>query len=95
MDARLVLLIDIDSLIWFLGEDVVATGSSRLSNPKNVRENDKFKPKNKKEKKKTKVQQKEKRESDESAGKTKSKKFHRRFLSLFCCCFKSQETNEN
>ena len=45
--------------------------------------------------KKTKVQQKEKRESDESAGQTKSKKLHRRFLSLFCCCFKSQETNEN
>ena len=95
MDTRLVLLIDIDSLIWFLGEDVVANGSSRLSNPKTIQENGKCKPKKKKEKKKTKVQQKEKRESDESAGKTKSKKLHRRFLSLFCCCFKSQETNEN
>ena len=95
MDTRLVLLIDIDSLIWFLGEDVVATGSCLLSNPKNVQESKKCKPKNKKEKKKTKVQQKEERESDESAEKTKSKKLHRRFLSLFCCCFKSQETNEN
>ena len=89
------LLIDIDSLILFVGEDVVTNGSSLLSNPKNVQENEKCKPKNKKEKNKTKVQQKEKRESDESAGKTKSKKFHRRFHSLFCCCFKSQETNVN
>ena len=89
------LLIDIDSLIWFLGEDVVATGSSLFSNLKNVQENEKCKPKKEKEKKKMKVQQKEKRESDDSAGKTKSKKLHRRFLSLFCCCFKSQETNEN
>ena len=85
------LLIGIDSLIWFLGEDVVATGSSLLSNPKNVQENEKCKPKNKKEKKKTKVQQKQKRDSDESPGKTRSKKLHRRFLSLFCCCFKSQK----
>ena len=95
MDTRLVLLIDIDSLILFVGEDVVTNGSRLLSNPKNIQENEKCKPKNKKEKNKTKVQQKEKRESDESAGKTKSKKFHRRFLSLFCCCFKSQETNVN
>ena len=81
------LLIDIDSLIWFLGEDVVATtGSSLFSNPKNVQENEKCKPNNRKEKKKTKVQQKEKRESDESAWKTKSKKLHLRLLSLFCCC---------
>ena len=94
MDTRLVLLIDIDSLIWFLGEDVAATGSS-LSNPKNVQENEKCKPKNKKEKKKTKVQQKEKRESDDSDRKTKPKKLHPRFLSLFSYCFKSQETNEN
>ena len=89
------LLIDSDSLIWFLGEDVVANGGSLFSDPKNIQENGKYKPKNKKEKKKTKVQQKGKRETDEKAGKTKSKKFHRRFLSLFCCCFKSQETNEN
>ena len=95
MDTRLVLLIDIDSLIWFPGEDVVANGSSLLSNPKHVQENVKYKPKNKKEKKKAKAQQKEKRETDEKAGKTKPKKFHRRFLSLFCCCFKSQETIEN
>ena len=89
------LLIDIDSSIWFLGADVVATGINLLSNPKNVQENEKCKLKKKREKKKTNVRQKEKCDSDESAEKTKSKKLHRRFLSLFCCCFKSQETNEN
>ena len=58
-------------------------------------ENDRRKTKKKnKEKKKAKVDKKEKRSKDEKAEKTKSKKFHRRFVSLFCCCFKGQERND-
>ena len=37
---------------------------------------------------------KEKRLKGEEAEKTKSKKFHRRLVSLFCFCFKSQERND-
>ena len=44
--------------------------------------------------KKTKVNAKEKRLNDKKAKQTKSKKFHRRLISLFCCCVLSQEKNE-
>ena len=62
--------------------------------PEDVQESEKVKPKNKKEKKKTKVQKKDKRGKNENAEKTKPKGFCRRFLSLFCCCFKSQEKDD-
>ena len=67
-----------------------------MSNPEpdDVQESEKVKPKNKKEKKNTKVQKNGKRGKDENAEKTKSKGFCRRFLSLFCCCFKSQEKDD-
>lgn len=86
---------NMDSSIHFLGEEVV-TDSSLLSKPEDVHGNEKCKPKNKKEKKlKTKVHdKKDKRERGANAEKTKSKGFRRRFLSLFCCCFKSQERND-
>ena len=55
--------------ICFLGEAVVATGSSLLSNPKNVQENEKCELKNKKGK----VLQKDKRGKGKKVEKTKSK----------------------
>ena len=85
-------MLDIDSLIWFLGNGV-ATGSNLLSNSQDVHKNEKCKLKNKKEKKKTKVQKRDKRGKEEKTGKTKFKGFRQRFLSLFCCCFKSQDRN--
>ena len=42
--------LNIDLSICFLGEDVVATFSRRLSNPQDAQENEKCKLKNKKEK---------------------------------------------
>ena len=71
-----------DSSIWFLGEEVVVTDSSRLSNHEDVHENEKCKPKNKKEKRKMKVHKKEKREKGKNGEKTKSQGFRRRFLSF-------------
>ena len=55
--------------ICFLGEDVVATSSSWLSNTKDVQENEKCKLKNKKGK----VQKKDKRGKGKKVEKTKSK----------------------
>ncbi len=66
-----------------------------MSNNNSEPENDKCKAKKKsKGKKKAKVDNKEKRLKDEKAEKTKSKKFHRRLVSLFCCCFNNQERND-
>ena len=45
--------------------------------------------------KKTKVDAKEKHLNDRKAKQTKSKKFHRRLISLLCCCVFSQEKNED
>ena len=55
--------------ICFLGEDVVATGSSRLSNPQDVQENEKCELKNKKGK----VLKEDKRGKGKKVKKTKSK----------------------
>ena len=44
--------------------------------------------------KKTKEDTKEKRLKDKKAKQMESKKFHRRLISLFCCCILSQEKNE-
>ena len=55
--------------ICFLGEDVVATCSSRLSNPQDVQENEKCKLKNKKGK----VLKEDKRGKGKKVEKTKSK----------------------
>ena len=54
-------------------------------------ENDKIAKKMNKGKEKAKVDKKEKRLKYEKSEKTKSKKFHRRLVSLFCCCFKSEQ----
>ena len=73
----------------------VSTGSSLVSKNNVEAENDKRKAKKKnKGKKRTKVDKKEKRLKDEKAEKTKSKKFHRRLISLFCCCFKRNEIEQ-
>ena len=83
MDTRLVLLIDIDSLIWFLeGEDVVATASSLLSNPKNVQENEKCKPKNRKDKKRRKFNKKKSVKVMKALGKRNL----RSFIDVFFRC---------
>jgi hypothetical protein len=80
-------------LFDLLDGEIIVTDSS-LKN-EDEQENDKCKPKTKsKGKKKAKVHKKEKRSKDGKAEKTKSKKFHRRLVSLFCCCFKSQERND-
>ena len=55
--------------IWFLGEDVVATGSSLLSNPQDGQENKKCELKNKKGK----VLKEDKRGKGKKVEKTKSK----------------------
>ena len=55
--------------IWFLGEDVVATGSSRLSSPQDGQENEKCELKNKKGK----VLKEDKRGKGKKVEKTKSK----------------------
>ena len=78
-------MLDIHSLIWFLG---------KVSNPQDVQESEKCKLKDKKEKKKTRVQKRDERGKEEKTGKTKFKGFRQRFLSLFCCCFKSQDRND-
>ena len=76
-------------------DDKVSIGSSLVSNNNSEPENDKCRAKKKNEgKKKAKVDKKEKRLKDKNAEKTKSKKFHRRLVSLFCCCFNSQERND-
>jgi hypothetical protein len=78
-------------LFDLLDGEIGVTDSS-LKN-EDEQESDKCKSKNKKKEGKN-VHKKEKRLKDENAEKTKTKKFHRRVISLFCCCFKSQERND-
>ena len=78
--------------LFDLPDGEIGVTDSSLKN-EDEQESDKCKSK-KKKKKKTKVHKKEKRLKDEKAEKTKTKKFHRRVISLFCCCFKSQERND-
>ncbi len=75
-----------------LSDDKVSTGSSLVSKNNVEAENDKRKLKKKNKGKK--VDKKEKRLKDDKAEKTKSKKFHRRLISLFCCCFKRNEIEQ-